>query len=232
MPCESYKPALTVAAAEKTAPSRELAAHLGACASCRAFFATERQLFAAVDSGVSAAANSAVPASLLPQVRVRLDEQKLSSFSWIRMGALLAGAALVLASVLVLQRVRSTSRESVAPANTAARNPASKSLPTPVLQDAGPEKQIVERVSLKLRRRQLLPRPQAAAESAVLVPPGQREAVNNLLAALSKGTVKADDLLVPRAASVSANGELVPLGIPEIEIKPLAVVSEDSAPTQ
>jgi len=232
MPCESYKEALTDAVAAGEAPSRELTAHLAACAACRAFFAEEQQLFAVLDSGVHAAANSDVPASLFSRVRAHLDDQKSPNVSWMGVGALLVSAALVLMSVLVLPKMRSTSREPIAPEHTAAVGPAPKESATAVVSGVGPKKQSIEPLSTKENHRGVARARGPAADSVVLVPTGQKEAVDNLLAALSKGTVKADDLLVKGAASVSTIGELVPLGIPEIEIKPLAAVSEDSAPTR
>jgi hypothetical protein len=232
MLCESYKQALTDAAAANVVPSDEVSAHLSACRFCRAFFVAEQQLFAAIDCGVDAAANHGVPASLLPRVRARLDERPLSNFSWFRVGALLAGAALVLVSVLMLQKMRLASREAAAPANIVAESSAPKESPAAIVPEVRPETQAVEPRSTKWNHPRVIDAPKPAADRAVLVPAGQREAVDNLLAALSRGTVKGDDLLVKRTASGSINDELAPLGIPAIEIKPLAAVSEDSAPTR
>ena len=77
MPCENYREALTEAAAADAVPSGELRSHLDACASCRVAFTEEQQLFAAIDTGVRASANAEVPASLLPRVRVQLNEQSV-----------------------------------------------------------------------------------------------------------------------------------------------------------
>jgi len=224
MSCESYKQSITDAAAANEVPSREVAAHLNACHACRTFFAEERQLFAAIDSGISASVNREVPASLLPRVRARLDEQILRGFPWTRVGALLASAALVLMGALVLEKMRSTSRETVAPVNTVTVSPAPKESPVVIGPDV--EELTTEPPSTKWTRRRVVRRPERTAEGAVLVPAGQREAVDKLLAALDRGTVTAEDLPSQKTARLSTNGALALLGIPEIEIKPLAAVSE------
>src|SRR5215467_10617531 len=96
MPCENYREALTDAAAGETSNSaargtrpdlecgltRELEAHLAACADCRAFFAEEIALFAAIDSGVSTRTNHEMPAALLPRVRAAVAEQRRSAAWW------------------------------------------------------------------------------------------------------------------------------------------------------
>jgi len=232
MPCESYKPALTDAAATKEALSCEVAAHVGACATCRAFFAEEQQLFAAIDSGVHAAANTEVPTSLFPRVRTDLDDQRIPNLSWIRVGAVLAGAALVLVSVIFLYRIRSTTPDRGPSVSTVAANPVPKESPVVVAPGRQSERSDVGPLLTKRSRPRVGGGPQRAAEVAVLVPAGQRAEVDKLLVALNNGGVKADDLLVEKAIAHSADRELAPLGIPEIQIKPLAAVSDDTAPTR
>jgi hypothetical protein len=230
MPCESYKPALTVAAAEKTAPSRELAAHLGACASCRAFFATERQLFAAVDSGVSAAANTQPPASLLPAVRVHLSEQRVRRSYWLPVAATIAGATLGVVVVLYRGNVRDRTGSDFgtgAAITTATKK--SPSHPDPVPLEA-PEKT----VALPLRKVPVhhndTVRQSPPSEVAVLVPSGQRQAFQRLLAGLQSGAVSADVLDVRKSEESSAGETLSPLAIAPIEIKPLTPVGEEAVP--
>jgi len=235
MPCESYKEALTDAVAAGQAPSHELTAHLDACAGCRAFFAEEQRLFAVIDAGVHGATNSNVPPSLLPRVRARLDEQKVSHFPWIRVGAVLASAALILIGVVLLQKMRSSARQQASPANVAEAKPVVKGPAMIVPSEVQPERRPVERRSTAPTRashQRAAGESARAAEIAVLVPAGQKEEVDKLVVALSNGTVKAGDLLLQRAAAPSTTSELAPLGIPEIQIKPLAAVSEDSAPTR
>ncbi len=74
MSCEHYENALTDAAAIGAEPLGELRAHLVECASCSASFAEEQALFAGIDSSLRSAVNTEVPPSLLPRVRLGLDE--------------------------------------------------------------------------------------------------------------------------------------------------------------
>jgi len=236
MPCEFYKEALTDAAAANEALSRELTAHLDACAACRTFFAEEQQLFAVLDSGVHAAANTEVPASLLSQVRARLDEQKVSNSSWIRVGAVLASAVLILIGMVFLQKMRSSVRQPASPANVAEAKPVVKEPAIIVPSEVQPGRRPAERRSAgaaKENHRRVVGESARTAEVAVLVPAREKEEVDKFVAAVRKGTVKASDFPTQSSASPSTEtGELAPLGIPRIEIKPLAAVSEDSAPTR
>ena len=74
MSCSTYNKSLTHAAAsgELSPAQRE---HLGACESCRIAFAEEQSLFAAIDSGLRAAANSEIPATLIPRIRVAFNDE-------------------------------------------------------------------------------------------------------------------------------------------------------------
>ena len=82
MPCESHKDALIEAAASGVEPRGELRAHLADCTACRAAFEQEQALFASIDSGLQATANTEVPVSLLPRVRACLDEESAPRRVW------------------------------------------------------------------------------------------------------------------------------------------------------
>src|SRR5437660_481896 len=72
--CSTYKKSLTDAAVsgEVSPAQRE---HLASCEPCRIAFAEEQSLFAAIDSGLRAAANFEVPATLIPRVRVAINNE-------------------------------------------------------------------------------------------------------------------------------------------------------------
>ena len=70
--CESYRKALSEAAASGERLPRELQLHLAGCGACDSAFTEEQRLFASIDSAMSAAVNVEVPASLLPRVRQRV----------------------------------------------------------------------------------------------------------------------------------------------------------------
>ena len=101
MPCEKFHDAIAEAAAGRVQLQKELRSHLEGCGACSAAFAFEQSLYASIDSGVRAVANSEVPSSLLPIVRVRLRDEAIPErgriFSWPSLvGGTLAACALVL----------------------------------------------------------------------------------------------------------------------------------------
>jgi hypothetical protein len=62
-------------AAGESVPAPELVAHRESCDACRAFYAAHADLLQSVDVGLRSIANQAVPPSLLPNLRARLDRQ-------------------------------------------------------------------------------------------------------------------------------------------------------------
>jgi len=100
--CSTYNKSLTDAAAsgELSPAQRE---HLASCEPCRAAFASEQSLFATIESGLRAAANSEAPATLIPRVRVAINNepaQRPSFQKWIFAGAVVTCA---LAATIILQ---------------------------------------------------------------------------------------------------------------------------------
>jgi hypothetical protein len=137
MPCEHYKDALTEAAATGATPQGELRAHLETCDSCRGAFASEQALFFFIEKGLQANANAEVPATLLPRVRVRLNEEQSPARSWANARFLLACAAAI---VLIFFLTRTLPPRSVQKQpETAANIQRSSSPPFPLLnQNAVP----------------------------------------------------------------------------------------------
>ena len=109
MPCKHYKDALIEAAASGAEPQGELRAHLEACATCRAAFEQERTLFSSIDASLRLAANAEVPASLLPRVRARLDEESAPRRIWLTNWLVLASAAVLVAAFFTVRAVLRTS---------------------------------------------------------------------------------------------------------------------------
>jgi hypothetical protein len=105
MPCQHYKEALIESAGSGAEPQGELRVHLDACASCRAVFEQEQTLFASIDAGLHVTANTEVPASLLPRVRARLDEESVPRRSWVTNWIVLAGAAVMVVAFLTARAV-------------------------------------------------------------------------------------------------------------------------------
>jgi hypothetical protein len=105
MPCQHYKDTLIEAAASGAEPLGDLLAHLARCADCRSAFEQEESLFASIDAGLHFAANAEVPASLLPRVRARLDEESFPRSSWITNWLVLASAAVVVVALFAVRAV-------------------------------------------------------------------------------------------------------------------------------
>jgi hypothetical protein len=225
--CEDYRTALSDAAAAAVEPSRELRSHLDACASCRAAFAEETQLFAAIDTGLRATANSEVPASLFPRVRAQLNERPVARRSWVpAVAAVAAVAALIVAIVFVRglgrgatatnpQTIVAVHNDLPASTQTSAQTvvPIEATSPFAKIKPIRP----VETVSgAKIE------------QVAVLIPDGQKQAIDLLLASVRSGKVGGEVLLVEKPEKTLEELQVSPLDIPLIEIKPLEDVSADS----
>ncbi len=216
--CSTYNKSLTHAAAngELSAAQRE---HLGACESCRIAFAEEQSLFATIESGLRAAANSEVPATLIPRVHVAINNapgQCPSFQKWIFAGAVVTCA---LAVTIILQLKH---REPPIPLKTAVTQTPARPSPQlgimhPSLSAAAPESS--RRVNKAETVRPSLTDAATSITAEVLVPDEERAAFGKFLAH-EKGRAaesSAAVLLVPEAPK-----ELVP--IPPVEIASLKVI--------
>jgi len=105
MPCKHYKDALIEAAASDAEPQGELRVHLAGCADCRSAFEQEQSVFASIDAGLQVNANADVPASLLPRVRARLDEESVPRRIWVTNWLVLAGAAVAVVAFFTARAV-------------------------------------------------------------------------------------------------------------------------------
>jgi hypothetical protein len=108
MLCEQYKDALIDAAASGVAPCEELRAHLADCWPCREAFMNEQSLFAAINSGLHAAANSEVPPSLFFRVRIALGQETSRKSARVSDALVLATAAGIVLAVFATHTIRRT----------------------------------------------------------------------------------------------------------------------------
>jgi hypothetical protein len=130
MPCEPYKDALTEAAASGAEPQGELRAHLAACPACRTALAQEQSLFSSIDSGLHAAVNVEIPASLLSRVRASIAEEPANTRGWTPSWLALAGAAaMVVVFIAVYAGRHSRGGETPVPIATNTISPAPNVLP-------------------------------------------------------------------------------------------------------
>jgi hypothetical protein len=229
MPCENYREALIEAAASGAAPPRELRLHLDACASCRATFAEELQLFVAIDTGVRASANSEMPASLLPRVRAKLNERSVPQQSWVPAGAALAAvAALVVAIVFVRGFGRGVAETN--PQMIVATHNESPAVIQPSTQTAAPSETTGPLANSSSRRPIKTATIAKIEQVAVLIPAGQKQAIDALLVSVQQGKVEADVLFAEKPTGALEELQVSPLEISPIEVKPLADISPESTP--
>jgi len=100
MSCEGYRDKLIVTLASGAGSlDGDVATHLGTCAACEKFYEAQVNLFGAIDSGLRAMVNEAVPASLLPRVRARVAEAGTPHGAW---GFSWGFAAVAVAAVLLI----------------------------------------------------------------------------------------------------------------------------------
>jgi len=234
MPCEHYKDALIEAAASgivlADAPSSDtqigaLREHLESCPSCRAAFAKEQSLFAAIDSGLHAAANAEVPPSLLPRVRASVNEAAPAHLLWSSSWFALAGAAVAAAAFLSVVTIRQDNPRPAATNVPVNRTPAAQILPS--AQGVSP--------STLSKKGNSGPRPPAStarnsgqpAELAnhkptpeILVPRDQEV----LLASYAQqwDSRKHPPLLAGEVEQKAALLEIPPIQITKLDVKPLA----------
>jgi hypothetical protein len=105
MPCEHDKDALIEAAASGAALQDDVRVHLDACLDCRAALEQEQALFASIDVGLRVTANAEMPASLLPRVRTRLDEESAPRHIWGRNWLVLTSAAVMVVAFFAARAV-------------------------------------------------------------------------------------------------------------------------------
>jgi anti-sigma factor RsiW len=226
--CDDYREALIEAAASGAEPSRELRLHMNACSSCQAMFAQERQLFADIDTGLRSEANAEVPASLLPRVRLELSARSVRRFSWVpSVAAMAAVAAAVLAVVFIRGAWRGMAELNQQTISVARKDVA---VPThPSLSVRTPESNELPAGQIRTRRVKASPRAKSE-EPTVLVPLEQKRAMEILLASLQRGKVAGEVLLAEEPEKPLEELKVAPLDLAPIEVKPLADVSEESAP--
>lgn len=222
MPCENYREALIGAAAAGATPSRELRSHLDACGSCRAAFAEEVQLFAAIDAGVRTTANSEVPLRFLPRLRARLEDVAAPRRRWMP-SLIFAGAAVAIAlTAFIVIHTRHTPGD-----DSAKQLPVTPSLVTPVTparRDAA-ELPAMKAFSHPNHRRPLRDGSARQATTSVqfevIVPPDEREALARFVAAVRGRSEVAVALVTPIPEKTADPMKVDLLQIAELEVKPL-----------
>jgi hypothetical protein len=228
MSCENYRAALIEAAVNGAVPSIELGSHLKACEACNTALVAELRLLTSIDAALTATANSEVPASLLPRVRAELQNRTTSNQSWV-----LNWTAVMVASVLILTVVfvrgviyvnipsKLESHSVVRVVTPAGVEPSSVGAPVDIL--AGLMK------NRPNHSRRITSHPAwHLGKVPVLVPSGQRRAMDALLVRLRQGSADSHELVAAESEKLQEDLQVAPLTISPIELKPIADMSEDS----
>ena len=149
MPCEHNKDALIEAAASGAALQDDLRVHLDTCLDCRAVFEQEQVLFASIDADLRVTADAEIPASLLPRVRARLDDESAPRRVWGTSWLALASAAVMVVAFLaarvvwranvVQRRVETTAIASAPQVTPSPRNQAPVDAP-PMVKKPSPQR--------------------------------------------------------------------------------------------
>jgi len=225
MPCESYKRALSEAAAGAalgSTMSSALRSHLNSCAGCRAFLAQEQALFAYIDAGLRIVANSEVPPSLIPSVRARLSEQPTRR-RWILVPATIAVAACLVAVFVLVRIGNRTIQPTTTSVQSAMNAPSHKAVAVP----RNPENTALSITKSAASRHSLQTRSTEPAEPLVLVPASQKEAVDYLLATLQRSRKDREVLIAQAQDREPVPTPISPIAIVPMEIKPLEIASKE-----
>jgi hypothetical protein len=225
--CADYREGLMDAAASVTELPLELRSHLDACASCAGAFAQERQLFAAMDSGLRVSANAEVPASLLPRVRAELNERVAPRRSWIPAAAAGLATAAVVVAIVFVQGVGE--RKVVEPQVTVSA--AAQTVQPTEIQPAGVKTTPLQNGGVDAAihvRRSKAPTNSRTEEVAVLIPSGQKRAMDVLLVSLQQGSAAREGLLAVSLEKPLEELHVAPLDVSPIEVKPLEDIGVES----
>ncbi len=239
MACERYKTRLTE---EALAPGNdaELPAHLSGCSECRSEFGRQRELQNRITGSIAAMVAAEPSPALLARVRQQIDSEesprRASAIQWAIAGvavSALAGFAIWFAGRALLwqsgpgPQPGQTVGGTPSPQTSATNQPSQVSVaPSPLaIQKNGsghsiPPRQRTPRPTQLAAAHDAAPAANLLASSAprfnVIIPPGQREAVLRLVAAMQSGRLDVAGLL-----KQSEQQEMTPLEIAPIKITPL-----------
>ncbi|MGA2095311.1 MAG: hypothetical protein ABSH39_03355 [Candidatus Acidiferrum sp.] len=230
MPCENYREALIEAAAAGNAPARELRLHRDSCASCRASFDEERQLFAAIDADLRAAVNSEMPPAFFARVRAHLDIAATPRPRW--MPSLIfasAAVAVVFLLLVAIHALHTPGKDLVRQLPVALLTTPSRETPAvPGRQDAAglPARAASHpnRVPALRNAGALHGAASTSIQLEVIVPPDERQGLTHFIATMQEGR----DLTVAPAPNMKDERMSMPLlQIAELEVQPLEMDKSD-----
>jgi hypothetical protein len=223
MPCENYREALTEAAAADAAPSRELRSHLDACASCRATFAEEQQLFAAMDTGLCARANADVPSTLLPRVRANLENAPASQSRLASFLIFAAASAAIVLTVFIATRPRHETKDTQAKQIFSV--PPRKNPEISARREASG----TSAIAASSHSYRAAPRRNSAPSTLleVLVPPEEREAFARFISLQHERSEVVVAVVAPASDDTAKLLSVKPLEIAELEVKRIEALASE-----
>lgn len=221
MPCEHYKDALSEAAATGGEPRGELRAHLDDCLSCRATFAEEEQLFAAVDAGLHTVANADPSPSFLLRLRARLDEVEATQDRRISLLILAASSVALMAAVFLATRSH----------QARPREQAKRILATSPRETQGANGFVASarKSPAQTGRKSVLVRLVVSNEPEVIVPPDEREAFARFVKTLRERDDVAVALVTPSTDEKGEPASPEQLQIKRLELKPLEDMGSETS---
>jgi len=232
--CDDYRSGLIDTIAADSVPSNELRSHLGACASCRTAFAEEKQLFAAIDTGLRATANAEMPPSFLRRVGVRLENAPAADRRWTPFLIFAAGSAAIALMLFIASRPRQATNDNQTKKTLGV--PFSESPAKPASEEVvGSRNTAVAMGSRRAPQRRDFNSVSSASSAGleVIVPPDEREAFARFIDSQRVRDVVAIALLVPASSKKDEPMSVEPLEIAELKVLPLeALVGEVPDGTQ
>ncbi len=209
MACEGLQERLIE---EAVAPGTDtaLAEHLASCAGCRAELAVQRELQARIAGGLSAMVSGEPSPALIARVRMQIAaEPAAHRFGWMWLSAGVATAALAGFAIWFGARYFMQHAEPVREVQKNVPQAAPQQIAqAPAIVPARPVRNpsVIHSVSTQGN---------AGQHVAVVIPPGQREAVLRLVAALRSGRVDVAGLV----------NQPPPQEIAPLEIKPIKILT-------
>jgi len=238
MACAEYKERLIEAALDwesEAVHEVRFVGHMETCAACRVELDRQRALYEHIEDGVAALVGVQAPAAIAARVRQQIALEKASftirNFGWLSAAAV-AAIAVALAFVMRMPHRSPANNNATAaiPSSRVATAPTSgtHSVDTQRATTRTPDvaAQIAHAVT-RVQQPELIDEAVTATigppRVQVMVPPGQREAVLRLAAALQTGRVDAASLIKSPESFQPAELKIAPL-----EIKPLVPDENDA----
>ena len=207
-------------------PSAEVVAHESSCPVCRKFYAAQENLFRSIDSGLRSLANQPVPRSLLPSLRVCLDEKFMANHApFYRWGftAVVTAAILAISVALFLRRPTTAPPASLLqPTSLPSRNSENQAFASQ------PHQELQKSAPFAAEFRHTARAAASIKQPEVMVLAEEREAFAKFVAEVPDEPSAALALAHPAPSATSDVVEIALLQIDLLEVKPL----ESGAPAE